>query len=62
MKTKEEIEFKIKTLVEQIDELTNDRNNRKEQFGGISNEENEDYFSDISAKIAQTDVLKWVLF
>ena len=61
MKTKEDIERKIKSLVEEMDELTDERNDKKERFGGISKEENDDYFLDISAKICQVDILKWVI-
>ena len=61
MKNKEEIEIKIKSLVEEIEQLTTDRQNEKDKFGGISEEANQDYFYDISYKTAEIEALRWVL-
>lgn len=61
MKSKEEIEIKIKSLVEEIEQLTTDRQNDKDKFGGISDEANQDYFYDINYKTAEIEALRWVL-
>jgi len=61
MRRREEIELKIKDLVEQTASLNTDRNDEKERYGGISEEVNNDYFSDIAYIIAQTEALQWVL-
>ena len=50
MKTNEEIEKKIKILQEEIQELHDEREDKKNKYGGISEEENTDFFDDINYK------------
>jgi peptidoglycan hydrolase CwlO-like protein len=61
MKTNEEIEKKIKLLQEEIEELNDDREEKKNKFGGISDEENKDFFDDINYKWCEIKTLQWVL-
>ncbi len=61
MKTNEEIEKKIKVLQEEIQELNDDREEKKNKFGGISDEENQDFFDDINYKWCEIKTLQWVL-
>jgi predicted nucleic acid-binding Zn-ribbon protein len=61
MKTNEEIEKKIKVLQEEIQELNDDREEKKNKFGGISDEENQDFFDDTNYKWCEIKTLQWVL-
>lgn len=61
MKTQEEIEKRIRNLHVDIQELHEERNEKKEAFGGISEEENEDFLSDINYKWAEIKTLEWIL-
>ena len=61
MKSKGEIERKIKSLVEEIEQLTTDRQNEIDKFGGISAGCNQDYFYDINYKMAELNALRWVV-
>lgn len=61
MKSKEEIERKIISLIEEVDELTSDRQKDKDKYGGMSDEQNQDYFYDSAWRMAQINALQWVL-
>ncbi len=61
MKTNEEIEKKIKILQEEIQELHDEREDKKNKYGGISEEENTDFFDDINYKWCEIKTLQWVL-
>ncbi len=61
MKTNEEIEKKIKILQEEIQELHDEREDKKNKYGGISEEENADFFDDINYKWCEIKTLQWVL-
>jgi hypothetical protein len=61
MKSKEEIEYKLVSISEEILYLTKERAEKKEKMGGISDEENEDYLSDITHLTAKMKILEWVL-
>lgn len=61
MKTNGEIEKKIKVLQEEIQELHDEREQKKNKFGGISDEENQDFFYDINYKWCEIKTLQWVL-
>lgn len=58
---KEQILVKIKFLTKEIGQLTTDRQNDIDKFGGICSEANQDYFHDISYKTAEIESLRWVL-
>lgn len=61
MKTKDEIEHKISSLQTDIDELHDEINSEKEQYGGIDEEKHSDILSDISFKNHEIKTLQWVL-
>lgn len=61
MKTQEEIEKRIKNLQEEIQELHDDRNEKKQMFGGVSEEENNDFLDDINYKWYEIKTLEWVI-
>ena len=61
MKSKEEIEKKIEDLKNDIDEMHKERNENKEKYGGVSEEYNADFFSDLHQRNAELLTLEWVL-
>tara|TARA_R110000851_G_scaffold65533_1_gene148782 strand:- start:539 stop:736 length:198 start_codon:yes stop_codon:yes gene_type:complete len=61
MKSKEEIKRKLDSLLQDMSDMHTERNEKKEKYGGVSEEENEDFFTDLSAKHNQSHILKWVL-
>jgi hypothetical protein len=61
MKSKEEIKRKLDSLIQDMSDMHTERNEKKEKYGGVSEEENEDFFADLSAKHNQSHILKWVL-
>ena len=61
MKSKEKIKRKLDSLLEDMYDIHTERNEKKDTYGGISEEENEDFFTDLSAKHNQSHILKWVL-
>jgi len=61
MKALREIKNRIKELNEEIDEMHNERNYKKEKYGGVSDDENDSFFSDLHYKSAEIKTLEWVL-
>ena len=61
MKTEEEIEKKIADLKNDIDEMHKERNENKDKYGGVSEEYNADFFSDLHQRNAELLALEWVL-
>ena len=61
MKNKDWIEEKVKELEQEIKDLNQERNHKKDVFGGISKEENDDFFHDISWNMAKIEALRDVL-
>jgi len=61
MKNITEIEKQIKDLTSEIDEMHKERNDAKDKYGGISEEENESFFADIAWRMAKIEGLQWVL-
>jgi len=61
MKTEKEITNKINELIEEMNELNNERNEKKNKYGGISEEENQDFFDDINHKWVEIKTLRYVL-
>ena len=61
MKSKEEIKRKLDSLLEDMHDMNVERSDKKEKYGGISEEENEDFFNDLSALHNQSHILRWVL-
>lgn len=61
MKSKEEIERKIKEIKSDIDEMHEERNELKNKYGGVSEEYNSDFFRDLHQRNAELLTLEWVL-
>lgn len=61
MRNKIEIDEKIKDLISEIEELYKERDENKEKYGGINEEDNESFFSDVSWRRAKIEGLLWVL-
>jgi len=61
MKSKIEIEKQIKDLTSEIEEMHKERNEAKDKYGGVSEEENESFFADITWRMAKIEGLQWVL-
>lgn len=61
MKTIKQIKQKIADLTEEIEELHKDRNFKKNKNGGVSEEENQDFFNDLHHKSCEITTLKWVI-
>lgn len=61
MKSKGEIEKKIEELRDEMDEMHRERDENKEKYGGVSEEYNTDFFSDLHQRNAELLTLEWVL-
>jgi len=61
MKTKEQILEKIKSLESNLDSIHQEREELKNEYGGIGKEQNEDMLTDITITSYQIKMLEWVL-
>ena len=61
MKTREEIENKIKEFEVMIEEMHDEREGLIEKHGAVTEEYNKDFFHDLHQRLSEIMTLKWVL-
>lgn len=60
MKTAEDIQKKINSMHQLIDELHEWKNDLMERYSGLTEEENNDFHSDLGILVNQIAILEWV--